>query len=193
MPKYHRLLNSIEAYKWIIDTSEGQHKVNVEIGTTFRQPMNLYVDSKKIATIKQSKYRLIPRFEYPFLCGEENLLLVLHGNKLDVVQNNYLINAKIEYCPKAILPWWYIIMLQFLNFFSFLLPFIMGENGALLPFEIFCGVVMIFSCAVLIVNFATSPFFSKKRKILLSFLPTIASWFVVYVLCTLNFLLDSLH
>ena len=190
MANFFSSLNSQGVYTWTIHGTDGIHTVRVEMGTSIRQPLRLFVDERYVEKIDKVKKMLIPRFEHSFLCGEETLALVIHGNKMDLVHNNHLINSKIEYHPKEHTSYYYMALLVLLNLLSFTLPFFMGGFNVLMPFEIFVSVVMVASSSILSITYATSPFLSKTKKLFYGILPVILCWIVVSLLCTVDFYVD---
>ena len=53
-------------YNWEIETESGTHVIALRLGVNSRDPIDVFLDEKKIKTLKYEGLSLIPNMEYPF-------------------------------------------------------------------------------------------------------------------------------
>ena len=174
------LLNSKKERSWKINTADGEHNIILILGKSTREPMELFLDKRRVETIQYATAGLVPHMEYNFSCGDETLTLVVHGNNVDLVYKGVLVNNKIEYKPKEILPLAYRVVAILVSIAAvsliWLLRPILGAPSSSFAYVI--ALAMIGASTLLVYNQSTNPFVTKKKKYLLSLLFVLWSWII---------------
>ena len=168
---------------WEIDDFGERHTIDVKMGSTSRESMQIFVDGQHIDTIVYSGKSIIPNMEYKFVCGNENLVLVLHGNTVDIVCRGRFLNCKTEY-EKQKLPVIFNVLIAILSLsaiaeFWFLSPMFGSPQNAttyVIAFAMICIISLI------AIGKATSPFLSKNKKIIFSLLLVLWSWVLTFLI-----------
>jgi len=169
---------------WEIETSDGKHIIKANMGATARDPIVILVDNERVTTVQFIGKGMIPNMERSFLCGTETVTMVLHGSTIDMVFRGKFLNHKIEYNPQDALPKWFRILAVVLSFASiaecWLLPIwfelpIKSQSSSL-------AFLMIFMCTIIAINRLTTPFYSKRKKLLCGFLFVLWSWLLTFLI-----------
>ena len=150
----------MNTFKWILKCEDGNHSIVLQQLGTPRDPMQLYVDGEK--TELSMKKTLFVKFEHVFICGGEPVLLLVFGNKADLVFRNKLQTANKKYDSKNKIPQWFVIALSLLNL---LLPIFFKVQVM--------SALMSVSSSILVYLFSITPFLSKIEKISKSTLITV--------------------
>ena len=169
-------------FKWTVNTLSGEHNVFLKMKGA-REPMDLFLDNRRVETIKYTGKAIIPSMEYNFSCGDERLTLVLHGSKVDIVYNGMFVNKKTKYQPNEKLSAIYRIFIVLLAVSAvsqiYLFRTLVGpasSNGAY-----FIALAMIMFSTVISYNKATSPFLTRNNKAIWSFMGALWSWIVTFL------------
>lgn len=166
---------------WDVSCSDGKHTVTIERGFNGGAPFKLYVDTKLIDVLKPIRKGFILVIEYPFSCGDETLTVIFYGGQFDLLRNGELLNSKIKYEPQNILPRSYRLLLILFNWLSLISFAFVDFSNIGAYFYLFLSIMMAFSCAILILRFSTSPFYSKRKKIIYSlFMAISVAAFIVF-------------
>ncbi len=150
---------------WKIQGKTSEHTVVLNRGVNIRDTMSLVLDGKKIATLQIPSSSLIAKMEYTFTCEDEPVTLVLFGQKADLVANGIFQDSKRKYTGNSKIGWWFFVLMTLLNF------------AAAFVFQwrlIACA--MAAACSVLTGVTMLSPFQSKARKVIFSFLLLLWCW-----------------
>lgn len=160
----------MNALVWTLKFENVEHKVVLNRGINPRDPMSLTVDGKIIASqLVIPKSSIIAKLEYSFTCEDEKVLLVVYGNKADLVFRNKWQLTQKEYHSKNNLPIWVICLTIFLNVLA---PILVGRS--------YISWLMTFSTTVLLLIYPTNPFYALKGKIarVLTFL--LLNWLIAF-------------
>ncbi|MBO5416239.1 MAG: hypothetical protein J6A83_06380 [Clostridia bacterium] len=161
---------------WKISCEDGIHEIRIE-GTTHTTPIKLFIDDKHIDTIHFKRKSILHKFEYKFTCADEDVILIFVAGKYDIVHRGILQKANLKYEPKSVLPRFYRIFSIVLIFLSITPAFFSGikftvDNASLLIWTILAPCC----CSLFCESSATNPFYSKKKKILISVVSIVLAW-----------------
>ena len=181
---FNILNNRKNEHRWQIETLDGKHEIRVKMGNSSRDSMEVFLDNRRVDTVKFSGTALIPSMEYNFACGEERITLVLYGNKLDIVYNGKFINSKTEYNPEKKTPIIYRIFMVALALSAIAVLYITramfgAPSGNLSDI---LSLAMIGLSALISYNNVTSPFYSKKKKFLFGILGAVWAWAIAFLI-----------
>lgn len=156
---------------WNILCSDGiEHTITIERVANSGFPFKLYIDTQMVDTIKSTRKGCIVTAEHQFQCGGDRVLLVFYGGRLDLVHQGMLVKTNIKYNPDEKLPLYYSISLMALNILA-LSFFAFSNLGELsVQLSLFVSVILSLCNTILIWKNATSPFYTKKKKWLFTFL-----------------------
>lgn len=168
-------------FKWMVNTESGEHEVFLKMKGA-REPMELFLDKRRVETIQFTGKAVVPSMEYNFACGDERLTLVLHGSKVDIVYKGMFVKKKTEYRPKEKLSIVYkaftvllaIAAVSEIYIFSALAGPV--SNNAVY----FIVLAMIMFSTVIAYNNSTSPFHTKRGKALWALGGAVWSWIVTF-------------
>lgn len=170
-------VNKIFRESWKIECEDGTHEISIEGTNIATNPIKLFVDNEYRGTIEFKRKTLVPKFEHKFTCAGEDVTLIFFAGKYDLVHRGVLQKANVKYDPKAVLPKPYRIFSIALILLSFTLVFLVGLN--LTEDDTYFLLLLMLSplfCAVFCESSATNPFYSKKKKILLSVSSILWTW-----------------
>lgn len=169
---------------WEIEASDGKHIIKANMGATSRDPIVILVDNQRVTTVQFLGSGMIPHMERSFLCGEETVTMVLHGSKIDMVFRGKFIDHKNEYNPKDDLPIWLRVLSVILSMAAisefWLLPSLLGKP--IKAQACLIAVFMIAASTVIAMNYLTTPFFTKKKKVLFGLLFVLWSWLLTFLI-----------
>ena len=166
---------------WKVNTTDGEHIIKAKVGSTTREPITIIVDGQNIAIVKVSNPGMIPQMEYEFMCGDEPIRMVLHGAIIDMVVRGKFIDHKNNYTKQKELPQWFHILTICLSLASILEFWLFSSLfGNLMTYSL--ALFWIFVSIVSIANYSTNPFYTKRKKFILSALFCISSWMVTFVI-----------
>ena len=166
---------------WEFYTNGVKHIIKAKMGSTSREPIEIFVDDQNIAIVKVSNPGMIPQMEYEFMCGDEPIRMVLHGAIIDMVVRGKFIDHKNNYTKQKELPQWFHILTICLSLASILEFWLFSSLfGNLMTYSL--ALFWIFVSIVSIANYSTNPFYTKRKKFILSALFCISSWMVTFVI-----------
>lgn len=154
----------MNTFKWNLNCEDGQHTVMLQQLGSPRDPMQLYVDGEKTDLSIKPK-SLFVKIEYAFTCGGQPALLLVFGNKVDLVFQGVFQSAKKKYDSKNAFPIWIPLLMSLLNLFALVV-----SKG------ISISILMSLSSSLLVYVLMITPFSSRKGKLLEFALITILNW-----------------
>ena len=158
------LNTNANTFKWILNCVDGKHTVVLQQLSSPREPMQLYVDGERTDISRKNKSPFVI-IKHSFTCVGEPALLLIFGNKVDLVFQGMLQTAKKKYDFRNIIPGWILILTLLLN----AIPLIVSKWNSL-------SLMMSFSCCVLVYLFSLNPIYSRKEKWLRIVLFTLLNW-----------------
>ena len=172
-----------QSFTWNINCSNGsQTTITAQLNGSTRDPIDIIVDYKKIATVKVKKKGILPSLEYEFSCGDDQATLVVYGSSVDLAYNGILQDHKIAYNPQESLSKWYIAFLALINLGSLALFSSVKSFSTNLIMQLVLAIPMAIAGVIFSYQLPTSPFYSKNKKIIYSLLMTIWIWVVMFVI-----------
>lgn len=173
-------------FTWNINCSNGDKAIiTAQLNGSTRNPIDIIVDYKKLTTVKAQKRGIIPTLEYEFPCGDNKAILIVYGSTVDLVYNGILQDSKIAYNPQEKLSKWYIAFLTLINLSSLALFSTVKSFSTNLIMQLALSIPLALSGVILSYQFSTTPFYSKKKKIICSLLITVWIWFLMFVIIRL--------
>lgn len=172
-------------HHWEFESSDGKHEINLKMGSSSREKMDLFLDKRRVETLKYTGTSMIPHMEYRFACGDEAVTFILHGSQVDMVYNGKLLGRKTEYDPQSQLP----IIVRFLLLVLpisaiasiYLFPYLFSDNSnSYLSYLL--TVVMVLADTVISYSNLTSPLCSKKKKYMYGVLGGIVAWITAFLI-----------
>ena len=152
-------MSNLKRLTWKITGKSGEeHKIALNRGVNIRDPMSLVMDGQVIATLQIPATSTIAKLEEP-------VTLILFAKKADLVYNGVFQGSKRKYSANTKIGWWFLVLMALLNFAS---PVVfLGKP---------ISWVMAVSCSGLTWIMMISPFQSKIRKVLFSFMFLLWCW-----------------
>ena len=161
--------------KWILKCDEFEHVVVLNRGINVRDPMSLTLDGEVIAQLTIPQSSVLAKLEYTFACEGEQVLLVVFGNKADLVfRNTYQSNQK-KYQKKHQLPVWALAIVIALNLLA---PILIGKSGI--------SWTMAAASSVLALFHSVTPFYSKLGKLARMLIFLLLNWGVAFSASFIN-------
>ena len=168
-------------FKWVVNTESGEHEVFLKMKGA-REPMELFLDKRRVETIQFSGKAVVPSMEYNFACGDERLALVLHGSKVDIVYKGVFVKKKIAYRPEEKLSPIYKAFCVLLAVAAVSEIYIFNSLFGAISNNVvyFLALAMIMFSTVIAYNNVTSPFHTKRGKALWGICGALWSWLVTF-------------
>lgn len=178
------ILKNRKERRWEFEADDGKHEITLKmLGSSTKENMEIYLDKRRVDTVKYFGVSLVPSMEYNFRYGDERITMVLHGNKIDMVYRGMLLNSKIEYKPENKLSVIYRIFVVALAISAasviYLFNLIAGSSSGNLAYIL--SIATIVSSARLAYTASTTPFRPKKKKILMSLLYGVWAWVITFL------------
>lgn len=168
-------------FQWEVLTDDGaKHTICCKLlQSTMRQPIDVFVDEKLVETIQYSGKSIWPTMQHKISCGGENLLLVIHGNRMDLVQKGQLVHSHIKYDTTQVLSMLHRVLLTAVSFCS-LVPSVFIVHNIMPEFMIltfWLSLMVCLSCGTLLMQLlSTSPFYTKEQKNARTFFLVLGVW-----------------
>ena len=155
-------------YDWNVVTQDGeQHTVCCRVQSSVRGPLEVSVDGNYLQTLQYSGKSIVPLMEEEIWCGGEALLLVICGNRVDLVQKGRMINTKIPYEPTQKLSRPHELALFALSLLATLSSTVVVYtfHPLLSVMALLLGLMVTLSCGGLFMHMlAISPFYTIEKK-----------------------------
>ena len=166
--------------RWEITDFDETHIVEINMGATIRDPIQIFIDGNHTETVTYSGRTFMPFMEYKFRCGNETLLMVLYGNTIEVVRRGRIVSSNLEYNRENKLSIAVIVLLAILSFAAisefWLLTPIFGPIEHARSVSI--AIAMIAMSFFISWSKASSPFLSKKKRVWHSIFFVLWAWFL---------------
>ena len=159
-------MGNLKRLTWTIQGKSGkEHKVVLNRGVNIRDPMSFVLDGEVIAILQIPASSVIAKLEYTFTCEDEPITLILFGKKADLVCNGVFQGSKRKYSENSKIGWWFLALMAALNFAS---PVVFRGH----PIALVAAASV--SCLTWVMML--SPFQSKARKVIFSFMFLLLCW-----------------
>ncbi|MBQ8440447.1 MAG: hypothetical protein IJX19_07290 [Clostridia bacterium] len=162
--------------KWVLKFEQSEHVVILNRGVNIRDPMSLTLDGEVIAQLAIPQSSILAKLEYSFTCEGEQVLLVLFGNKADLVFRGAFQSNQKKYQPNHRVPLWAVAIVVALNILASVL---VGKN--------LMSWFMAIASSVLALFYSMIPFYSKPGKWIRMLLFLLLNWSVAFSSAYLNF------
>lgn len=162
--------------KWTLKFDQGEHVVILNRGVNIRDPMSLTLDGEVIAQLAIPQSSILAKLEYSFTCEGEQVLLVLFGNKADLVFRGAFQSNQKKYQPNHRVPLWTVAIVIALNLLA---PILIGHSGI--------SWIMAAASSVLAFFYSFIPFYSKPGKLIRMLVFLLLNWGIALSSLYLNF------